>query len=258
MNGFLDNLFRPGLINQGRPISIVHDPDATMTGLVEPGEDSFVVMGAPERRQFAVEPAAIRRRQTAGASLWDGTLLYAADLSLGPAGSTRVTAGACNFYSYVTVADRIQAALLEPDKPRHQALLEHNLSSVSAIAMADYEPVCLAAATTCVFETDDGPLLLLTERAEEVVNALGTYCVIPTFGLESPVVDGVRSEYGTVFYNFAKEFLEEVYGQEELIRAATSESLDPDAIFESNQARSLLDQFGTGTARSGSWAWAGR
>jgi hypothetical protein len=198
---------------------------------------------------FEVDPAAVRRRLRAGADLWDGTILYAADFSPDPLGGSVVTAGACNYYAYVTVADRIQGALLNPSKPSHQALLEGHLSNfLGAVSSEALKPVGVAASTTCVFETGDGPRLLLTKRSEEVINALGTYCVIPTFGLESPTIDGVRSEFGTLFYNFAKEFLEEVYGQKELIQVANSESLDPDAIFESKKARSLLTQFTSGTA----------
>lgn len=251
-NGFAANLYTPGHVNEGRPIPMVYDSAADLTGPVRPLEDDYLTLGSTVCREFNVSQGAVRRRERAGAELWDGKVLYAEETDLKPDGDSSLTLGVCNFYSYVTAADRIQIAFSESSKPENTRFLAEHLSDFGRAVAPGHEPVCVAAAATCLFETAAGPRILLSERAEEVVNALGSYCVIPTFGFESSAVEGVKSQYGLIFYNFLKEFLEEVYGLEKAIRWATSESLDPDALFAlkdvADDAKRLLAEFTSGRA----------
>lgn len=247
-NGLVDRLYRPALVNGSRPIPFLRETGASMTGAVDPRHDEFVSVPTTARMEFEVDLETIGKRQRAGAQLWDGTLLYVDKFDGRPDGSRKIVAGTFNYFAYVTFAARLQASLLARGQPRGRLLAESGLTSFPEGVTSPYRPMVLSAVTTCIFDTDDGPKILLAKRSEDVVNALGTVGAIPTFGLESPEIDGERSEYGTVFYNFVKEFIEEVYGQEDLVRAASSEALEPDAIFRSKKARRLINQFNGGTA----------
>src|SRR5664279_5366214 len=72
--------------------------------------------------------------------------------------------------------------------------------------------------------------------------------VTPLFGMESNVVGGTHSRLGVLPYNFVKEFMEEMYGLEEVVRADDSRSISPDWFLEPLQARSLLSEFEGGHA----------
>lgn len=246
--GLEDALWRPTHLNDGRPIPFLRDPGPPVAGVVGLREDDHVWLPSVALHELEVDDKLIAARRRAGAQLWDGPLMYVADIESAPDGSRRLVARVCNYFSYVTQAERIQRSLLARDSSRGQVHRDKRLTAFPSPGEAPYRPMALSAVTTCAFDMEQGRQLLLATRAHGTVNAMGTVGAIPTFGFEPHEIDGMRSKYSAIFYNFVKEFLEEIYGQEELTRAATSESLDPDAIFQSRTARRLISEFEQGRA----------
>lgn len=90
--------------------------------------------------------------------------------------------------------------------------------------------------------------MLLGRRSADVVNAANTVSVVPAFGMEPNLKGKSRSRFSLRFYNFLKEFLEEVFDAEELTDTSQSRTISTDAIFDSDDARQALRQFETGAA----------
>jgi len=64
------------------------------------------------------------------------------------------------------------------------------------------------------------------------MNLSNIRAVVPTFGLESNAFGQQRSAYSLLFYNYLKEFGEELFDLEEVIHARTARRANPDWIFE--------------------------
>lgn len=241
------HVYHPTFVNGHEPIPMVFDREWTVAGRVNPFDESFIELTDERLQRFPVDDFAISRRTDSGARIWDGRILYLTRVGERD-GQPYLGAGVCNYYSYVTVAEQIQNAFRKPRAHASKRILRTWMSSTDGQREMRYAPICLAASTVCLFETPDGPRVLLSTRSDEVVNALDSTCVLPTFGMEPHVADGVPSKYGLLFYNFAKEFMEEVYGVKELETEADSPALNRDKIFDSALADELVEQFTTGEA----------
>jgi hypothetical protein len=158
-------------------------------------------------------------------------------------GPVRVIAGVCNFYSYVTLKDEIRRATVGR-RPRFR--LEERFPDLKSVLDGPVRPVTIAASVACLFDTDRGTEVALQRRSAAVVSAVGSLGVIPLFGLESNLIGGTRSEYGPLTYNFLKEFVEEFYGLEELVRSSPAKRNSPDWVLNSPTGRLVVDELKSG------------
>jgi len=63
------------------------------------------------------------------------------------------------------------------------------------------------------------------------MNLSNVLAVVPTFGLEANTIGQRRSARGLIYYNYAREFAEELFDLEEVIDIASARRADPDWIF---------------------------
>ena len=90
------------------------------------------------------------------------------------------------------------------------------MDQLSRAVQSTHGPTVLAAATTCVFESTQGPVTVLHQRSSRVVNARGMHAVTPVHGIEPNFSGTETSRYGVVAYNVFKEILEEFFGVDEI------------------------------------------
>ncbi len=90
--------------------------------------------------------------------------------------------------------------------------------------------------------------LAVQTRGETVITYPNMKAMIPNFGFEPNEYWSGKSAYGCIFYNFVREYLEELFNYEEII-GRTTWSQDPDFLFELPEARTLMNAYNAGRFR---------
>jgi hypothetical protein len=211
-------------------------------GPLDPSLDFPFKMTSTDKEKLAYDAAVILRRESMGVRLWDGSLLYSKND--GPLGG-ELRVGVCNYFAYVSLADKV----FDESKSRwgEKTLLDILASPERGLSGDDarIRPITIAGSATCVFETTEGRMVAMQRRSHRVVSARGFHAVTPVFGMEPNVAGGRRSAYGILAYNFMKEFLEELFDQEDAQRAGDKPRVDDvDAIFQSEHGRRLSTELG--------------
>ena len=118
---------------------------------------------------------------------------------------------------------------------------------LSRALQSTHGPTVLAAATTCVFESAQGPVTVLHQRSSRVVNARGMRAVTPVHGIEPNFSGTETSRYGVVTYNVLKEILEEFFGVEEIkYNNDKPHAPHPDWIFSTGSGETLVAELHSG------------
>ncbi|NEM05177.1 hypothetical protein [Geodermatophilus normandii] len=237
-SGLGDELYVTKTFHAPVQLPILHDPTLAVMGTLDGAADHFVSVAESRRVELPADMRVIDAMKRAGAELWDGNVLYAKDVSAPPAGPFHIRAGVCNYYAYVTEKETIRRDLTQ----RKQLKVPSDLRNLRTALATRRGPLTLAGSAICVFESARGPEVAIQRRSSSVVSATGLLGVIPLFGLESNLDGTTRSRFGTLAYNFLKEFMEEFYGIEELTRAASSSKLHPDWIFDIPKANGVVGE----------------
>lgn len=238
-------LYQPRTVSVG-PIALLERADFSGGQIVQPRSESVVVVTSTDVDQYPVDDKVIEDRRKAGVNLWDGLIIYATSCRRTENGEMLISAGTANYYGYVTLAHRIQQELLQPQRGR--PVLEGYYRNATDAMSGALKPVAISAAAACVFEKDGRLDVAVHRRSANTVNAPNSLAAGPLFGMESNRNAQFKSEYGVVFYNFVKEFVEEFYGLDALIRAVESPALDPDWIMRLPQAAAVIAEFDAGRA----------
>ncbi|WP_159080681.1 hypothetical protein [Nocardia suismassiliense] len=100
-------------------------------------------------------------------------------------------------------------------------------------------PLSVGSNTVLVIKIGGDYQVAIQTRAETVITSPNSKAVIPNFGFEPNEFAGGKSSYGIVFYNFVREYLEELFDYEEIIgRSRWAQS--PDWFLRLPEARTLL------------------
>lgn len=230
----------------GQTLPILHDNEIPPIGRIDATtEDDPVVLDDLDANPFPVDERLIKSKIARGARIWDGPAVYLKGMQTDSTGKPILTAGICNYYGYVTLAQQLSTEA-NSSTGRKPIPLGH-FGRFSDATSGKFGPVTLAATVTCVFDSEHGEqFIALQRRSDAVVNAAGMYGVAPIFGLESNRLRSAKSRYGTIYYNFLKEFIEEFFDLEPVIRAATTPRSDLDWIFQLPHAPDLVAQLDNG------------
>jgi hypothetical protein len=222
-------------------LPVLPDDDGAFVGLLEPASDWPLSVSGERRHQLHVDQRVIAESKKRGVELWDGTVLYATgwDASAGLLSVAR-----CNYYSYVSFGDKV---LRESDSIGGKKPYLSAVGRFSQALQSAQGPTVVAAATTCVFESDKGPVTVLHRRSSSVVNGRGMYAVTPVFGIEPNYSGTEKSRFGVVVYNVLKEVLEELFGVAEIkLSNDRPHAPDPDWMFATEEGRRLVAELEEG------------
>lgn len=106
--------------------------------------------------------------------------------------------------------------------------------------MRSPRPFSIGSTTVLALLTDHTYEIAIQTRGSNVITAPNMRAVIPNFGFESNELGGRESSFGVVYFNFLKEYLEELHNYEELIGEKSQLRLDPDWFSTLPEAQSLM------------------
>jgi hypothetical protein len=222
-------------------LPVLPEGDGAFVGQLEPTSDWPLSVSREPRRELHVDQRVITESKKRGVELWDGTVLYATgwDESAGLLQVAR-----CNYYAYVSFGEKV---LRESDSTRGKKPYLRAVDRFGEALQSTQGPTVVAAATTCVFESDQGPVTVVHRRSSSVVNGRGMYAVTPVFGIEPHYSGTEKSRFGVVVYNVLKEILEELFGVAEIkLSNDRPHAPDPDWMFATEEGRRLVAELEEG------------
>ena len=107
----IDQLYQPVSISTDSPVPLLVDPSWLILLPVERFEDQLVYVEGSTQDRFKVDHKLIRRRKAQGARIFDGEILYLKSFEEVRDGGFRLTARRCNYFSYATLALRLDREL---------------------------------------------------------------------------------------------------------------------------------------------------
>jgi len=121
------------------------------------------------------------------------------------------------------------------------------------------KPYAIGCAVALALKTKDSYELLIHTRSHATVTFGGSKAVIPNFGL-APISGGAKASdfmpipgvdraksHSLLYYNFIKEYLEELYNYKELINSMDSRKVNPFWFYDLPEAKKLRDLIDQGT-----------
>lgn len=224
-----------------RVLPVLPDVDGSFVGPLEPSSDWPLSVSREARRELPVDQRVIARSKKRGVELWDGTVLHATGRD-DSSGLLRVAR--CNYYAYVSFGEQV---LRESDSTKGKKPYLHAADRFGQALRSAQGPTAVAAATTCVFESDTGPVTVVHRRSSSVVNGRGMYAVTPVFGIEPNFSGSETSRFGVVVYNILKEILEELFGVAEIkLSNNRPHAPHPDWIFTTDEGKRLVAELEEG------------
>jgi hypothetical protein len=229
--GRLSDLYTPTHTKVTNPIPVIAEGSPTVLPAITPTSEAAIKLRSPAnaRKEFPVRLRTIQRQRREGARIFDGTILYVQDRTIDD-GNIAFVLDRCNYYSFATKMVMLRRELRS--RSFHDPIYKNLLATLSASIATTVEPQLAGCSCVTLFPaTGGGYSVIFGRRSAEVAQSVNQICTLPSFGMESNVTAGQKSKYGIFFYNYLREFGEELLDLEELIELTESKRFGPDWIF---------------------------
>jgi len=218
-------------------------------------KDVLLKYAETANQEFPVDASLIDKRKGLGQTLFDSPALYLDRIEENGA-SIVLHVKSCDYFQLATSIIRLEEETFKAiQKGAFKPLPIRNsyISSVSQVQSLLRKPFAIGCAVALALRTEDSYELLIHTRSHATVTFGGSKAVIPNFGLApiiggarmfapdsivAPSVDGAKSQ-SLLYYNFIREFLEELYNYEELINLISSRKANPFWFYDLPEARKL-------------------
>ncbi len=241
--GVGDELYRCRIGKTEATLPFLTRPEWQNNAIIAPDDDDILDPAPHGRRHFPVDEKIIKRREALGQTLFDDPTLYLDEVTIGPDGTPRILYGVCRYFQMVTALAALEEeTFAEVARPRfHKTpIRDRALATLAEAEQATLKPLSVGCTAALAVRTEHGYDLLIQSRSHATVTYGGTRAVIPNFGL-APVPDSAAREIGPFFYNYVKEYCEELFDFEDLIALGSTKRTDPLWFLELEPARELLD-----------------
>lgn len=197
-------------------------------------------------KSFPVNNRLIKKRKQRGYTLFNETTLYLDRIEQNES-HVKFHVKKCSYFemasNLIALEDETYACARHR-KTRQPALRNQYFSSLSKVEQLMLKPLSLGCTTALILKTETGWEFVLHTRSQATVTYGGKKAVIPNFGLSVPEQYINGSEL--IKYNFIKEYCEELFNYEELIRVGSSRKIDEKWFYTLPPAKELLDYWGIG------------
>jgi hypothetical protein len=231
------SLYTPTTLSDAQPIPLLFDSKVRFPRDVEIHRDLFLTFDHSWTK-FPYSRRAIRWYNRRGAAVFDGEPLCLKAVSHNPSGLMQLTVGRSNFYAHASLAFKLRREMLSP--MRRPRLHDHFLQTFEEGLLSDLQPKGISCATATLFQGPHTLQIAVSRRSNTVMTSHGVFAVLPAFSMEANAIGETSSNFGITFYNFVREFCEELFDLEQLVHVQTARRADPDWIFEIPVAAAVL------------------
>ena len=225
----------PSTVPGAGPWPLLVDPKSLLPIRVDEVSDEPFRLTAADIEPLPFNQKMIDRRIADGAELWPGPVMFHDSRAFSEG---EYPLGVTTYFSVLTVTDALIQDL--QSRGQHPLAMRQLVDFETALTTAGPMPLGVGADVACVFDTPSGPVVPIHTRSETVVNAPGMLTLNPAFTMEPNVSDGNRSRFGLLYYNFAREFLEEFWGKKTLSEANMQPRSQPDWLLRNKMGKRLV------------------
>lgn len=260
-NGNIGDLFDCRIKNFEIKIPFLTKREWQHSYLIPYEKDVLLKYTETAKQEFPVDVSLIDKRKGLGQTLFDSPALYLDRIEENEA-SIVLHVKSCDYFQLATSLIRLEEETFKAIRKgtfKRLPIRNSYISSVSQVQTLLRKPFSVGCAVALALRAEDSYELLIHTRSHATVTFGGSRAVIPNFGLApiiggarmlapdatlAPSVDGAKSQ-SLLYYNFIKEFLEELYNYEELINLISSRKANPFWFYdlpEARKLRELIDQ----------------
>lgn len=247
-SGAGDDLFECRIGAATATLPFLTRPEWQTPATIGRDDDDILRLAPRGPRTFPVDDKLIKRRERLGQTLFDDPTVYLDGIETGPDGAPTIEYGVCRYFQMVTALAALEEETFdEVEHPRfHKTpVRDRALASLELAEAATFKPLSVGCTAALAVRTARGYDLLIQSRSHATVTYGGTRAVIPNFGL-APVPASAEPEIGPFFYNYVKEYCEELFDFEDLIALGATKRTDPLWFLELEPARELLELYESG------------
>lgn len=240
-----------------RTVPVLSRPEWQYTAEQDPRSEQRVTIRPAALAPFPINRRALRRHRLMGGRLYDA---WPESLYLDEVGEEdsrlKLFVRPCNYSQIASALLSLQHETARAARRSNQVLgrffvrtplRDRYLPDVPAVGVQRDVPFSIGSTTLLAVKDEvHGYSIAIQTRSPSVITAPNLKAVIPNFGLEANRLGGNQSKYSVVFFNFMKEYLEELFDYEELIGDISQHRLEPDWFEDLPEAETLLAALGRG------------
>jgi len=249
-----NDLFNCRIANYEIKIPFLTKPEWLYYSPMPQNDDILLDYTETNNQKFPIETNLIRMRKELGQVLFDNPALYLDRIEENESSLT-LHVKSCDYFqiasSFISLEEETFKAV-QKNSYKHLKIRDSYISRVSQVQGLIKKPFAIGCAVALALKTKDSYELLIHTRSHAAVTFGGAKGVTPNFGL-APLTGGVRTifsdsdfslgsnrGYNLLYYNFIKEFLEELYNYEELIELVSNRKANPFWFYNLHEAEKLL------------------
>ena len=213
-------------------------------------KDDFLCLEEAREPYSAVNKKNIKRHKKMGQRIFNAATLYLdymEELNMEP--FIKLHVKVCDFYTAFSNLSKVEEETYRAilwQKKRKLKVRDNYYQTIDIAKLCRLKPNVACACTT-VFQTKDITEILLTKRSTETIAFGGAVAVVPTFGLVPVRYGNDDLEFSNLlFFNFLKEYLEELFSYDELIEEIRNNKGDPFWFYNLDEARDFIECYNKG------------
>lgn len=227
-------------------IPMLHDESWDFMQPITPESSNGITIESYDPYNHPVNEELVKLLRQSGVRLWNGDISFLLSGKISE-GAPDLLIGNAKYHGYASLVEHVVTELetigsrWAIGRRRRKPLLNGGLSEANRALSRPVEPLILACSATVLLTAGRSTRLLLQKRSDEVMSLPGMHAVVPTYGVELHESQHARSHRGILFYNFAREFGEEIYGLERVLRMDEVPKFNPDWMFDELQSIKQLE-----------------
>jgi hypothetical protein len=194
-----------------------------------------------EQSNFNVNERLLEQRKRFGQTLFNEPILYIdyiEDLN----DSIRLHVKKCDFFEAATSLIELEEETYKAYKKnnfKNLKLRDNYLSNLAITKQILHRPINMGCIASFVIKTETSYEILINTRSYSTVTYGGAEAVLPQFGL-IPIDGEQKKAQNLIFYNFIKEYCEELFSFDELILKSNVKSTNPTWFYKLDEASELI------------------
>ena len=213
---------------------------------IEPETEWLIKFNEGPILRFETDQALLDHRRRIGARLWpDGSQTLYLD-RIGETNGLRLHTKACDYLKMATALIKLEDETFKAVRKSGgypTPFRDQHLCNLSEITKDRQIPFSVGCTTALALKSENGYQFVLHTRGSNVITYPNMKSVIPNFGLEPNYIEGSKSHFGIIFHNFLKEYLEELFNYEELIKCIDRQRNYPHWFGDFEEAKELINLY---------------
>lgn len=255
-NGNLTDLYNCKIGNYEMRIPFITKDEWNRNFIIPPYKDHLLKFSETSGQNFPVDIKLIEKRKKLGQELFNEPTLYI-DRIEHDENHIKFHVKECEYFQVATSIIRLEEETFKAisnNRFKHIPIRNSFIPGASQVQTIPTKPISIGCSIALAIKVRDSFEILIHTRSHSTICFGGAKTVIPNFGF-APIYGGAKkfvsnskingqtgksSEFNLLYYNFIKEYLEELFNYEELIKFINNRKANPFWFYELPEAKTLI------------------